>query len=455
MPSLKRSLAMPLDEVGVYHCFNRCVQQAYLCGYDREKQIDYSHRKAWMRDKLRQLAGAFAVDLFKYSLMDNHLHLIVRNRPDLVRMWTDQEVVRRWWQVCPERVESDGSAAEPQAVELEHWLNDADRVMELRARLSNPSWLMRIWCSYIGRRANRETDKGGRFFAERYKSVRLLDEAAVLACAFYIDLNPVRACRAETPEQSAYTSVSDRIAGRRQRLARALAQGLDVSALSADGGLPLDVICADPSDDDAWLSRLTLDAERRLNSYLAEWFTGAETLEWDDFSESEGRDSTDRGVPPSVEEALSDPQLAAVHRANDEGPTAESEQTSGTNQSSVRCHRTSKARDSLRTRSGVLHFPAPRASNKGFLSLTFDEYLELLDWTGRQLQAGKRGVIPETAPPILERLGIRADGWLKLVENLRDWFGVAVGKVQQLEQEATRVGRRWLWRRHQMEDAYG
>ncbi len=59
---------MPQDEVGVYHCFNRCVQQAFLCGFDRERNVDYSHRKVWMREKLRRLARAFAVDVFKYSL---------------------------------------------------------------------------------------------------------------------------------------------------------------------------------------------------------------------------------------------------------------------------------------------------------------------------------------------------------------------------------------------------
>ena len=87
--------------------------------------------------------------------------------------------------------------------------------------------------------------------------------------------------------------------------------------------------------------------------------------------------------------------------------------------------------------------------------MTLDEYLELLDWTGRQLDPGKRGVIPDSTPPILERLGIKTDGWLKLIENMRHWFGVAVGRVQQLQAEAARVGRNWLWRRRQMAEAFG
>ena len=37
-----------------------------------------------------------------------------------------------------------------------------------------------------------------------------MDEAAILACSAYVDLNPVRAGIAETPEQSDFTSVQDR-----------------------------------------------------------------------------------------------------------------------------------------------------------------------------------------------------------------------------------------------------
>lgn len=455
MPGLNRSLAMPQDEVGVYHCFNRCVQQAFLCGFDREHNVDYSHRKVWMREKLRRLARAFAVDVFKYSLMGNHLHLLLRNRPDLVAEWTDEELARRWWEVCPERVEPNGMAAEPKPLELAHWLSDPDMMRELRSRLSNPSWLMRIWCGHIGRRANQETGKSGRFFEERFKSVRLLDEAAVLACALYIDLNPIRACLAETPEQSEYTSVHDRIAGRKQRLARAQSQRLDVAALTQNGGLALDVSCADPSDADAWLSRLTLDTEQRLNGHLAEWFDGAEAIEWEDLEEHEpdvveefgapllAAEPTSHGEPNAVCESVEQRESTAA-----DGTLGETSDRNASVEGSTRPRRSSNL-------SGLIHFPAPRASNKGFLSLTFDEYLELLDWTGRQLHPGKRGAIPESAPPILERLGIHTEGWLKLIDKMRHWRGVAVGHIQRLEKEAARVGRNWLWRRREMADAFG
>ena len=73
---------------------------------------------------------------------------------------------------------------------------------------------MKVMKERIARRANREDGCTGSFWQGRFTSVALLDQAAVIACMVYVDLNPIRAKQAVTPETSTLTSVHDRIAAR-------------------------------------------------------------------------------------------------------------------------------------------------------------------------------------------------------------------------------------------------
>ena len=85
-----------------------------------------------------------------------------------------------------------------------------------------------------------------------------------------------------------------------------------------------------------------------------------------------------------------------------------------------------------------------RASDRGFLPLSLAEYLQLIDWTGRQLRRGKRGAIAADAPPILQRLGIDGDGWLWGIESFGRVFRSAIGRAAALTDFAASRGRRWL-----------
>ncbi|TWU59470.1 hypothetical protein Poly51_22580 [Rubripirellula tenax] len=85
-----------------------------------------------------------------------------------------------------------------------------------------------------------------------------------------------------------------------------------------------------------------------------------------------------------------------------------------------------------------------RASVKGFLGVSMAGYLELLDWTGKQLRRDKVGVIPDHLGPILTRIGLDACGWCDVVSRFGRMFKRAAGTPESLAQEAIRSGQRWI-----------
>jgi putative transposase len=62
MPTYARRQIVAEDRVGVYHCIARCVRRAFLCGIDPYTGQDFTHRKEWILDRVRELAGLFAVE---------------------------------------------------------------------------------------------------------------------------------------------------------------------------------------------------------------------------------------------------------------------------------------------------------------------------------------------------------------------------------------------------------
>ena len=102
-------------EEGVYHSVARCVRRAFLCGVDRYLKKDYAHRKSWVKARLEFLAGFFGVEVVTYAVMSNHLHVILRSRPDLIEGCDAVEVGRRWMGLFPSRGTSQAREQQIQA----------------------------------------------------------------------------------------------------------------------------------------------------------------------------------------------------------------------------------------------------------------------------------------------------------------------------------------------------
>ena len=289
--TVPRYQQISLEHTPYYHCTTRCVRRAFLCGKDRYSGHDFDHRKQWLEDRLATLSSVFAIDLLAYAIMSNHYHVVVRIDADQARQWSDVEVKEHWASVfSPPKLIT--------AEMIECW----------RERLCSLSWYMRCLNEPLARFANQEDGCKGRFWEGRYRCQALLDESALLRCMTYVDLNPVRAAIARTPEASEHTSVKARIEGR------------DCHLLA--------------------------------------------------FANT---DQTDHLIP-----------------------------------------------------------------------IRQKDYLSLVDWSGRQFHAKKRGRIPEHLPAILERLDIDSRQWITELQHYGRRYYRAVGSVQALQRYCQHLGQKWL-----------
>jgi len=244
------------------HCVSRCVRRAYLCGDGCE------HRKDWLERRLRIQSRCFSVLVGAYAVMSNHLHVVLRPLPRATAEWSPERIVRAWWCLrndCDPET-SSAEVVEPPARLLERLVADRDFIHRWRQRLGSVSWFMKELKEPLSRQANREEDCTGAFWEGRFSSVPLLDDAAIVACMAYVDLNPIRAQLARTIAESVHTSVRLRIAGCSAR--RSAADDITAGEPGPSRG-PVDA-------DDGWLApiaRITAgqagDPGWSLQSYLA------------------------------------------------------------------------------------------------------------------------------------------------------------------------------------------
>ena len=205
-----------LDHARIFYTSNgfdivsRCVRRTFLCGFDRETNTDYEHRKQWIVDRLQLLSSLFSINLCSYAVMSNHYHLVVHIEPERSEAWSNKEVAQRW------------TTLYQGPILVQQWLSGAllnkaqqqtvdDIITIWRERLSSLSWFMKCLNEPIARKANQEDQCTGHFWESRYKSQALKTDHALLACMAYVDLNPIRANLANTPENSDYTSIQERI----------------------------------------------------------------------------------------------------------------------------------------------------------------------------------------------------------------------------------------------------
>ena len=364
MPRPRRVEIFDSREICAVHCVQRCVRRSYLAGVDLASGKNYEYRREWIRARIEKLASVFGVDVLAYAVLSNHLHVVLRTRPDVVAAWSDKQVALRWLQIFPGK-RIDEQLGDPTSTDVEALAKDSERILLVRSRLSDISWFMKALSEPIARMANRQDEVTGHFWEGRFKAQRLLDEAAILACCMYVDLNPVRAKMAETPETSKFTSAFDRIeAAKGKTMDSAAAPMLTISREEAAA------IRRESTPEE--LAKRRKDAKKRRGPRVAR----------DAFL-----------APLTLQPGMNGP---------------------------------------ISNKSGV------RASDKGFLSFSLEDYVKLLFFTGRKGQQDKRGKIETEHIPILERLGINEGMWCDLVWNFKKYFGRSrgAGSPDRMREEA-------------------
>ncbi|NRB24660.1 transposase [Shewanella sp.] len=310
-----RSTQISIEDTLFYHCCSRTVRQAFIAGVDDFTGKSYEHRRGWIETQILNLAGVFAIDVAAYAVMSNHLHLVLRIDIELANRWSDREVVGQWHQIF-KGTELSQQFAQGEVIEAYQVSQLKHLIAQYRSRLSDISWFMRCLNEPIARMANKEDNCTGHFWEGRFKSQALLDETAVLACMAYVELNPIRAKMANTPETSDYTSLKIRV--------KAALKGQQPAKL------------------------LPFIGDERLNQ------------------------------------------------------------------------------------------------SKG-INFSLEDYLELVDATGRIIRDDKRGAIPSSASKLLTRLNISADNWIKLTSEFGKLFHGPVGTLQELTSYCEHLDKR---RRH-------
>ena len=305
-------------ETPYVHVVSRTVRRSFLCGKDKYSGKNFNHRRQWLEDEMLRLAGVFALEICAYAIMSNHYHIALHINVAEAKQWTHDEVIERWRQLFKGSLQSQQYVAGETLAKV-HGDLLKKQVKEWRNRLTNISWFMRILNEKIARKANKEDACTGRFWEGRFKSQALLDEKALMACMAYVDLNPVRARMARTPETSAHTSIKRRC-----------------EAAKSEG---------------------------RVAGVVAK-------------------------QPCQLERFVGN----------------------------------------------------PRANMPDGLPFRLTDYLELLDWTGRQIREDKKGAIDSDLPAILERLEIDEDQWLYMTQNFESSFKTLVGSMYTLKRVCRALG---------------
>ena len=189
MPRIARLVVK--GEPAVYHIISRTT----LVGFVMEDM-----EKEYLLNLIKMLSQVYFVEVLGFCLLGNHFHLLVRMHPG--EEYDDEEIKRRFYVRYGETAK----------VTIED-----DQVPFFRMKWEKLSEYVKDIKQIFSRYYNREHDKKGYFWSDRFKSVLVENGDTLINCLAYIDLNPVRAGIVEKPEEYRWSSLGYHVQRNNQR----------------------------------------------------------------------------------------------------------------------------------------------------------------------------------------------------------------------------------------------
>jgi REP element-mobilizing transposase RayT len=182
------------EEEGCYHIISRIVGGAFLLK---------SEDKDYFVNLLRRFGAGYFIKIHAFCVMDNHFHILATMSEKEALCATEEELAERLWVVNNGIV----SAVNQKNKGLKFHFSDGLNIEKTRQRLVCLSRFVQDLKQTFSRYFNRKYERTGYLWGDRFKGILVTRGEAELACAAYIELNPVRAGVVKIPDEYRWCSM--------------------------------------------------------------------------------------------------------------------------------------------------------------------------------------------------------------------------------------------------------
>jgi REP element-mobilizing transposase RayT len=210
----------------IYHCISRVV--------DRRFVLDEAEREHF-RTFMRMQENFSGCRVLSYCVMSNHFHILLEVPPMPVGGISDEELLKRLLATNTEAFVAvvAKELAEARKEGRDEWA--AEIHARFTYRMHNLSEFMKTLLQRFTRWFNRNHQRSGTLWEERFKSVIVESGAAARTIAAYIDLNPVRAGMVADPADYRWSGYGEAVGGGPKGNGKKAREGLVRACLSQDG----------------------------------------------------------------------------------------------------------------------------------------------------------------------------------------------------------------------------